>query len=171
MKRIQYIFILFILFSGSLVLKAHPIKMTTGKLELNTQQKNCVLTLNFFIDDFESEMRKMYPQPPFDYEAPGEQMIQSIQSYILEQIEIQLADNLVAIEVDTIQKIEDNVCQVKLKGAISGNIKDEVMSIKNTLLFSSFDKQSNIIHVYVDGKKQHILQFFPAAPVRTEKLD
>ncbi len=145
--------------------------MTTGKLEINTQINNCTLTLNFFIDDFESELLKLYPQPPFNYENPSDEMKDAIQSYILENIEISFSENSIDLINNSIKQIEDNVCQVTLSGQIENTVSTDVITIKNTLLFSSFNKQSNIIHLYQNGQKKHILQFFQTAPIRTERLE
>ncbi len=170
LKTLRYITILLILFTSICQVWAHPIKMTTGKLDIKTQQKTCTLTLNFFIDDFESELLKIFPQPPFNYESPSDEMQNAIQSYVMDNVEISFGENTIALSISNIKKIEDNVCQVTLSGDINNSVLTNVITIKNTLLFPSFNKQSNIIHLYMDGQKKHILQFYKTAPVRTVKL-
>ncbi|MDO3693253.1 hypothetical protein QVZ41_00120 [Wenyingzhuangia sp. chi5] len=164
------ILLAFLVLFGVSNLWAHTIKMTTGKLELNTQNKTCKLTLNFFIDDFESELIKMYPQPPFDYKVPNTQMQETIESYVLNNVSIELNQVLVNLSITSIYKTEDNVCQVIFNGQLNEHQEYDIVTVKNTLLFSSFDKQSNILHVYVDGEKKQIFRFFAGVPVRTERF-
>ena len=164
------ILITFLFFFTTCSLWAHAIKMTTGKLNINTKENICELTLNFFIDDFESELIKMFPQPPFDYKTPNSQMQETIESYVLSNLNIELNEMLVNLTLISIHKTEDNVCQVVFNGELDKNQKNDIVTVKNTLLFSSFDKQSNILHLYVDGEKKQIFRFFAGVPVRTERI-
>lgn len=167
MKSIYFI-LLFL--SISIGLNAHPIKMTTGKLELNISDKTCELTLIFFIDDFESELIKLYPQPAFSYQQPDDVMKGTIVSYIHRNFELKINDIPVESSLDKIEQIEQNVCQVKFSGQFKTTGNSNVVSIKNILLFSSFSKQSNILHFVVDKKEPVILQFYPGTPVRIENF-
>lgn len=145
---------------------AHPIKMTTGKLQIETQNKTGLLTLNFFIDDFEAALRKLYPQPPFNYTEPDEIMKATISRYVLDNFSLTIDEQTVLLELSSIKKIEDNVCQVAFKCELSGITSFKEFTIKDVLLFESFRKQSNILHVKVNQKTPKILQFYPAMPVR-----
>ncbi|MEN3324299.1 DUF6702 family protein [Mariniflexile soesokkakense] len=170
MKNIKYILFIVLVFVGVWCVNAHAIKMTTGKLIFDTQHKTCVLTLNFFIDDFETELRKMYPQPPFNYENPGYEMEDTIYNYILDNVAIRFGEIKLKLKLNSITKIEDNVCQVSFKSEVPDIQNFDVFNIKNTLLFSSFNKQSNILHLYVNQEKRQIIRFFATAPIRTERI-
>lgn len=167
MKRVFGILLLLVIFSG---LKAHPIKMTTGKLELKTSDKTCQLTLNFFIDDFEGELRKLYPQPSFNYQQPDEVMKGTILSYIQSNFELKINDKPVEFNLVRLEQIDQNVCQVRFSGQFQLTGNSNFATIKDKLLFSSFSKQSNILHLIVDNKEPIILQFYPEVPVRIEKF-
>ena len=164
MKTIVYIG-LFILFGTSL--KAHPIKMTTGKLEIDTRTKSCILTLNLFSNDFEDALKVIYPVSKFDFEHPDEELFVIIQKYIVTNFELLIDREPVSFEVKNIDQIEENVCQVILNGNIGHLDHFEVALVKDALLFSSFSKQTNIIHLIINSNKPQILQFYKNVPVRT----
>ncbi|MFI0429979.1 DUF6702 family protein [Mariniflexile sp. HMF6888] len=165
MKR--FIIILLVVY-GPFNVWGHTIKMTTGKLNIDRKNNSCSLTINFFIDDFESELINMYPQAPFNYQTPSNEMLQTIEDYILNNVVIELNQTTAWLKLTSVNKTEENVCQVTLKGELHEN--KGVIKIKNTLLFSSFDKQSNVLHLFIDGEKKEILRFFAGIPIRTERI-
>lgn len=153
----------FLVFGGAL--HAHPIKMTTGKVHFISNDTVAQLVFNFFMDDFESELRKMYPQPPFNYAEPSDEMTATIQDYIRKNIDIMVDNVTTKLEVKNIAKIENNVCQVSIDVNYSDALALREIKVRNTLLFLSFSKQSNILHVVVNGESPRILQFYPNHPV------
>ncbi|MFA9392643.1 MAG: DUF6702 family protein [Prolixibacteraceae bacterium] len=167
LKKISVSILLLII---STVSWAHPIKMTTGKLELNTKDKTCVLTLNFFIDDFKAILKTIYPLPEFDFEHADENMTVAIQDYISRNFDLMIDHKPVSFLVKNIEQIESNVCQVTLSGNIYSFERFEIATIKDALFFSSFSKQSNILHLIVNKNTPKILQFYKTVPVRTERL-
>lgn len=167
LKNIAFI-VFFLLATESLF--AHPIKMSTGKLQIDTQAKTCELVINFFINDFEPALLKIYPQPPFNYKGPSETMKESILDYIRKNIDVRLDDQSVKFNLQSIREIEDNVCQVTLTGQFPSLDHFDLVTVKNTLLFDSFAKQSNIIRLVIDQDSPKMLQFFHGAAVRVEKM-
>lgn len=146
----------------SVVLAAHPIKMTTGKLSIDTGGNRFSLTLNFFIDDFESELRKMVPQSPFNYTSPDERMTATITDYVKKYVQLYADNEKLSLDFTSVAKIQDNVCQVIFTGVLLRDVEIKQVTIINTLLFSSFDKQSNILHVYLNDSLKDVLQFYPS---------
>lgn len=157
--RKEILLISFILFGASLF--AHPIKMSTGKLTLQSNEKTAKLLINFFMDDFEAEMRKKYPQPPFVYKQPSDEMKLSIQDYIRKNVSVVVQTDEAEISLSKISVIEDNVCQVQLNLDFKKPLKCQEIKVKNALLFDSFEKQSNVVHLIVDDQSHQILQFYP----------
>lgn len=151
-------------FFGS-VLMAHPIKMTTARLEISTTNGNARLTINFFIDDFEPELRKLYPQPSFNFDVPTEDMLASFKSYIQKNVSVALGDSILSFSDINIRRLEENVCQVEINGEATWLKRINHLKVKDTLLFSSFEKQSNILHLIIDEKLVKILQFYPNRPL------
>lgn len=163
MKKIV---ILSLFLISSTLLLAHPIKMTTGRLEINTDDKTCLLTLNFFIDDFEKVLQEIYPLPKLDFRHPDEITTETIQLYIIHNFDLLIDKKLVQFSINKIEQIESNVCQVSLSGDIYSFDQFELATIKNTLFFAAFSKQSNIVHLIINDKSPQILQFYEAVPVR-----
>lgn len=142
---------------------SHPIKLSTGKLEFDMDKQECQLKINFFIDDFEAAIRALYPQPPFDFSHPSQIMKSSIADYIQKNLTIEFKDQPILLSIDSISTIETNVCQVVLKGKYSILPKTKTISIINTLLFETYRKQSNILHVFINERQKDILQFYPSS--------
>ena len=151
-------------------LKAHPIKMTTGKLEINTKEKTCHLTLNFFIDDFTTALKEIYPLPDFDFQQPDDIVTGTILQYINHHFDLNIDSISIAFRIKTVAKIDSNVAQAQLEGNIQAIDHFVVAEIKDVLLFSIFSKQSNILHVIIDDKDPEILQYYKSVPVREIKF-
>ncbi|MBS2100337.1 DUF6702 family protein [Carboxylicivirga linearis] len=167
----KYILLFTLCLISSFAIKAHPIKITTGKLVVDSDSKSCELTLNFFADDFESTLQKEFPQLPFNYNDPSDEMKSTIDNYVVSQVSVSIDEVVVVFTLKTIALIEDNVCQVTFTGNLAAIDQFETLTIKNTLLFDAFDKQSNILHLYFNGDKVEILQFYPTIPVRKQSLE
>jgi len=164
MMRTSYKYILLFTFYliSNIVIIAHPIKMTTGKLVVDSNAKSCELILNFFADDFESTLQKEFPQLPFNYEDPSDEMKSTIDNYVVRQVSVSINEVVIAFTIKSIALIEDNVCQVTFIGDVTPVDVFNTITIKNTLFFDAFDKQSNILHLQLNGKKVAILQFYPS---------
>lgn len=167
MKRIVFL-VTFLLSFG--IAKAHPIKLTTGKLTLSSTDTVADFLLNFFLDDFEPEMRKMYPQPPFNFDDPSDEMKASIQNYVRKNVAIWVDNVPGELFVTQITKLEENVCQVQFKLSFKKAPNLHSIKVRNTLLFSSFEKQSNVIHLFTPGGSHHIMEFYPNRPVEVINL-
>ena len=167
LKKILFVSLLLI---TGLSLNAHPIKMTTGKLEINTSDKTCFLTLNFFIDDFKDVLKEVYPIPEFDFQHPDEITTETIQKYINLNFDLLINYKPTVFSIEGIEQIENNVCQVRLMGDIQAFDHFEIATIKDALLFSSFSKQSNILHLIINNNTPKILQFYKTVSVRTERF-
>nr|WP_319401892.1 DUF6702 family protein [uncultured Carboxylicivirga sp.] len=161
---------LLIVFVLPIVGYGHPIKITTGRLDIDSKEKKCRLALNFFADDFESVLIKVYPQQEFDYKQPSVEMKQSIEHYVLNAFYLMINKKNVEFSLDFITIIEDNVCQVNFIADLKSMDDFEKITIKNILLFEAYSKQSNIIHLFIDKKRVGIMQFYPAIPVRSLSL-
>ena len=161
----RYTLLIFIILSISQNLLAHPIKMSTGKINFDTNSNTCTLTINLFNDDFESELRKMYPQPPFNFSKPDEIMVSSIEEYIFKNIKLKIGGKYIELELKSITQPDDNVCQVILTGDIPSI--SNYITVINTILFSSFEKQTNMLHIFKNNQQVQILQFYPSDASKT----
>lgn len=152
------------------VLLAHPVKITTGKVQVTTDSSHISVTINFFIDDFESAMRSIYPQPPFDYQLPSDEMLNTISAYLKKNFVVEADKSIINLTIISISKIEDNVCQISLEGLNSLIRSGSTLKITNTLLFSFYKKQSNMIQLSINGADSQFLQFHLSDAIQIIKL-
>ncbi len=157
MRRLILCFLVLTLGSG---LMAHPLKMTVGKLTLNPASKTLSLTINFFIDDFEAHILKLYPQPAFDFKSPSDVMQGAISNYVNQNLKIALDGEQIILKHGIIKKTEDNVCQLSFFNIPYKTINPAVISLTNKMLFEAYDTQSNIIHLQKEGGEKTILKFY-----------
>lgn len=128
----------------------HPFHVSV--CEINHDQKTNALqiTHRIFIDDMENALNKAY-DVQLDIMNPDDpdQITKLIGKYVIDRFKITVdhkVRNLIYIgyELD-----EDAIwCYMEIKG-ISGLEEIEVF---NTILFETYDDQSNIIHVKYQGK-------------------
>lgn len=163
MKRLLYTLILLYV---SVATVAHPIKMSTGRMEVDSKTESISLLLNFFIDDFEPSIRQLYPQPEFNFEQQSDEMTYSIHDYVQKNLIIKADKDVVGFNLISIKKSEDNVCLVTFNGKHAALKTCDKFTIHNTLLFDIYDKQSNILHIKIDGNRAGILEFYPSSAVK-----
>jgi len=149
---------------------AHPIKMSTGKLEIDTEKKLCTITINLFIDDFETAIRKLYPQPPFNFTAQPEIMQNSIADYVMLNISISDNSEPISLKKKSITKQKSNVCQIIMTGSLNNLVQQSKIVVVNSLLFSSYNKQTNILYVYINGEQTELLKFYPSNAKKSIEL-
>jgi hypothetical protein len=149
---------------------AHPIKMTTSKLEINSEDKTVFLSINFFIDDFEAALRKLYPQPAFNYSNPDDYLIMTLNNYINKCFRLTADTNVIVFKYYSLSKMEGNVCQVILLADYAEFKSVKKLTVSNSLLFESYRTQSNILHVFNNSKSSQILQFYPSDDLKVLKL-
>lgn len=154
MKR----FLLFsiLLFSFAFA-KAHPIKMTTGRIYYDNDQQKCFLLINFFTDDLTKHLSEIYHYP-INKDNVTEQSNRALfMDYFKKQFSIYKGTNEISYSLQYINHADDNVLQVKFI-LNNFNIKSkEGIKVVNTLMFDAFDNQSNIIHFELKPQKEIIL--------------
>ncbi len=157
-KRWLTIGALLLVFMGTM---AHPIKLTTGRLTLHTNDSTGQLLLNFFVDDFEAHIRQLYPQPPFNLEQPSNEMILSIQDYIKKNVTVWVDAEPGTLTVQKLQPIEQNVCQVQLLIQFKRLLPVHEVKVKNALLFEAYAKQTNMLQLIINKEAPRMLEFYP----------
>lgn len=163
MNKIIHTLLLLLLSSS---LWAHPIKMSTGRMEVNTKENTISIVMNFFIDDFESALRVFYPQPPFDFDNPSDVMTFSINDYVRKNLIIKADKSKVDYKLVSLKNSKENVCQATFKGNNEKLDSCQSISIQNSLLFDTYERQSNILHLKIDSQDTKILEFFPRSAVK-----
>lgn len=146
--KISMFLVLVILFSAKSI--AHPIKMSTGKVSYNKEQRNIEVTLNFFIDDFLQHLKVIYHSQDLDFKEMSKDALSIVEDYIRNKLKISVNFKPYELKILTTNIIEENVFQVIL---ILDNFNPQyikTIEISNELLIDAFKDQSNIIHIQMD---------------------
>lgn len=137
--------------------KAHPVKMTTGRIYYDNDQHKCFLLINFFTDDLTKHLTKIYHSPINEDNITEQSNREIFIDYFKKKISIYEGSKEISYKPEYIKHSDDNVLQVKFI-LNNFNIKSkEEIKVVNTLMFDAFDNQSNIIHFELKSQKEIIL--------------
>lgn len=147
------IFIILIAVCYHLV-EAHPIKLSTAKLDLTTPTPT--LTINLFWDDFEAHLLKIYRQQ-LNVEQPDSLTKKVFYDYLTKRIVITQNGTTLTLYLQSIQvNTENTVSVVFIIPNYNTLIKSEII---NTVLFDAFTNQSNVLHVISEKNNRNVYQF------------
>ncbi len=132
---------------------AHPIKITTSKITISNTDKS--ITINFFTDDFQAHLSSLFRQQ-IELSEISKSETELILAYTREHFKLKLNGTETKLTFVSVTPLENNVVQLKLRVQSAATIQK--VDLSNTLLLETFDNQSNIVHLYLYGKKQS-LQF------------
>lgn len=166
MNRLLLFFVL--LFSVSIA-SSHPLKMTTGRMYYDKEKQTCMLSINFYVDDFSAWLTDIYYVPITEENITDSVYNPLLQDYLKKNVFIFSADSEAILHLDEAILIEENVLQISLtvdKFQFSENTEIKVV---NTLLFNAFDNQMNILHIELYEKKE-VVQFTAISPSYTFSL-
>lgn len=137
--------------------KAHPIKMTTGRIYYDSGQQKCFLLINFFTDDLTKHLTEIYHFPINEDNITEQSNRETFMDYFKKKFSIYEGSKEFSYRLEYIKLSDDNVLQVKFI-LNNFNIKSkEEIKVVNTLMFDAFDNQSNIIHFELKPQKEIIL--------------
>ncbi len=142
---------------------AHPIKLSTSKLDLSTN----TLTINLFEDDFKAHLLKTYRQQ-LDFEQADSITKQVVNAYLSKNFKIHYEENLLPLHLQSIQFLNKNVVQVIF--SVSRLPTSASLKITNSILTDAFDNQNNILHFISNDGEKSTLQFSKDQPSETLKL-
>lgn len=142
----KLVILILVVFLANAGLKAHPIKMTTGKVTYQEDSGSFKIILNFFIDDFGDHLVEQYNMPQIDFSKRDQNLNSVIQDYIAKNFNFSVNYKVRTYEVTDWEIIEENVAQVRLQ---TESITDCPITIEitNRLLLDAFSNQSNILNI------------------------
>lgn len=140
---------------------AHPIKMSTAKLEI--KQGTAELTMNLFWDDFSAHLMKTYRNQikPEDNDKLSRKIISD---YLHRYIKISANGKEIPVMVKSFEITEENVLQVRFSNFSLENTT--LIEVEYSVLMDGFDKQSNILHVLYSGERKS-LQFTQRSKIQS----
>jgi len=164
----RFIVILIVLFS-SIALHAHPLKMTTGQLYIDDESQKCMLRINLFADDFSAYLSDIYFTPLTQENIADTVYNPLLMDYLKKNIYVFGNEKEAALHLVDATLIEGNVLQVSMMVAEINILPDVEIKLVNTLLFSAFDNQMNILHVELNASKE-VVRFTSISPSYTFSL-
>ncbi len=153
-----------VLFFASLAI-AHPIKMSTAKMEIDNEIAS--VNLNLFWDDFSEHLITTYRNQVIANDSDKLSM-KIISDYLHRNFQVRLNGNAVGVSVQSFSLNEElNTLQVKFTPFSVENVS--LLEVNYSVLMDAFDKQSNVLHVVSSGERKS-LQFTSRNKIQSLKL-
>lgn len=134
----------FLAFSLSL----HPIHVSVTEIEYDQKDRALEVMMRVFIDDLESTLRNHLAQPGLNILHPDSKAStdQLVRDYLADHFRISL-DNKAQETTYLGHELEGEalILYVEVKDVV----KWKTITIHNDIIMSTYDDQSNIVHVYV----------------------
>ena len=141
---------------------AHPIKMSTGKIEYLSNSHQFEITFHFFVDDFKTFLKDKYHLPDIDFNNPPDIVESYINEYIKSKVKLKVNGKPVELTFQKIHLLEENVVQVIFHFPPPENKILTLLEVYNELLFDAYSSQSNMLQLKFDEfMEPYLLRFFP----------
>ena len=138
----------------------HPLKMSVTNMTIRSNE--VFVTTKLFADDFQDQMRRIYPR--MDFKKLSKREKQEIENYYKKHFVITSKSDTLNGEIKSITLIEaELILQIRCSWKKEDN---QVISIKNDLMMEAFSIQKNVI-LYKNKKGQQKLEFTKDDVVKT----
>jgi hypothetical protein len=137
----------------------HPFYVSVTDISHNDKDKTLEISVKLFIDDFETSLGKTYNQP-VDLGQPKDatKVNQQIFEYLQQHLQVSVNGKPVRLEFVGYERERESAwCYVQVNDV---NSVAEIQ-VRNTLLYDSFDKQINIMHVNTKGVRKSTRLNYP----------
>jgi hypothetical protein len=138
----------------------HPLFISVTEMNYNAADKNVEISCKIFVDDFEktlsnSSHTKVDLTAPANKPAADKMVMEYIKSHLL----LKLDTKAVTLEFVGFEKENDAVWSYfEVKNISTAPKKIEVV---NSILYESYDKQMNLMHVSVGGNRKSTRLNYP----------
>ena len=139
---------------------AHPLFVSVTEINHNAADKNLEISCKIFIDDFEKTLTNIY-HTKVDLSAPANksEADKMVKEYIKNHLQLKLDGKPVTFEYVGFEKENDAVWSYfQLSNTAVAPKKVEIV---NTILYESYDKQMNLMHVSVGGNRKSTRLNYP----------
>jgi hypothetical protein len=139
----------------SLLFYIHPIHVTVTEIEFDEKSKALEIVMRVFMDDLETTLRSDLKQPELDVSQPknGLTLDQMAATYVTNHFKITL-DNK-PVQVKYLGHEEEGDAFI-FYIEVSNVKKWKTIQIRNDMMTSSFEDQSNLVHVKVRGETKSL---------------
>ncbi|HEY9487778.1 MAG TPA: DUF6702 family protein [Chryseosolibacter sp.] len=132
-------------------LSFHPIHVSVTEIEYDQKDQALEVMMRVFIDDFELTLRNHLKSPELDILNPtgGKTIDQLVEDYLASHFKISLDDRV----TKTHYLGHERESEVFIFYIEVSNVKKwRTISIHNDIIMSTYNDQSNLVHVYVGDK-------------------
>src|ERR1700754_4757447 len=139
----------------------HPLYVSITEINHNATEKTLEISCKIFTDDFEKTLMNTFHKK-VDFAtatADNAEAAKMVTDYIKANLSIKLDGKAVNLEYVGFEKENDAVWsffQVSKTAAVPKKI-----SVNNTILYDSYDKQMNLMHVSVGGNRKSTRLNYP----------
>jgi hypothetical protein len=134
-------------------LARHPLFVSVTEMNYNAADKDLEISCKIFTDDFEKTLANVY-HTKVDLSAPANKKENDklVNEYIKTHLQLKLDNKAVTLNFVGFEKENDAVWSYfEVDNATTAPKKIDVM---NSILYESYDKQMNLMHVTVAGNRQ-----------------
>jgi hypothetical protein len=134
-------------------LTRHPLFVSVTEMNYNAADKDLEISCKIFTDDFEKTLANVY-HTKVDLSAPANKKENDklVNEYIKTHLQLKLDNKAVTLNFVGFEKENDALWSYfEVDNATTAPKKIDVL---NSILYESYDKQMNLMHVTVAGKRQ-----------------
>jgi hypothetical protein len=138
----------------------HPLFVSVTEMNYNVADKNLEISCKIFTDDFEKTLSSVY-HTKVDLSSPAyrSEADKLVKDYIKNHLQLKLDNKAVTLEYVGFEKEMDatwSYFQVS-----NTAIAPKKIDIMNSILYESYDKQMNLMHVSVGGNRKSTKLNYP----------
>jgi len=140
-------------------LSKHPLHLSSTELNYNSKTSTVELSCRIFTDDFEDLLGKKYKvKPDLSAAAKHKEMDALVNKYMASHMQLTTAGKVLPLTYIGFENDKEAVV-VYMESAESKNLK--TMEVSCTVLYDSFDDQTNIFHVTYNGNRKSSKLTYP----------
>lgn len=130
----------------------HPLYVSVTEINHNAADKNLEISCKIFTDDFEKTLTRIY-HTKVDLTAPANKAAadKMVMEYIKSHLLLKLDNKAVTLSFVGFEKENDAVWSYF---EVQHTAAPKKIDIVNTILYESYEKQMNLMHVTVNGNRK-----------------
>lgn len=129
----------------------HPIHVSVTEIEFDKKDQALEIMMRVFIDDLELAMRHHLNKPEFDILNPGKNI--SLDALAAEYLDTHFKISLDGRPQKTVYLGHEREAEAFIFYIEVGNVRTwNTITVQNNIIMSTYDDQSNIVHVFVNDK-------------------
>jgi hypothetical protein len=131
----------------------HPLYVSVTEINHNAADKNLEISCKVFTDDFEKTLTNIY-HTKVDLSAPANksEADKMVKEYIKSHLQLKLDGKPVTLEYVGFEKENDAIWSYFQVSNTA--VAPKKIEITNSILYESYDKQMNLMHVSVNGNRK-----------------